>query len=47
MAKAIREWYCRECRGEAGGMDRVGRWGFEGGRGAIMGARSQGIVIYV
>lgn len=25
MAKAIREWYCRECRGEGGGWDRAGR----------------------
>lgn len=26
MAKAIREWYCRECRGEGvGGLDRAGR----------------------
>lgn len=21
MAKAIREWYCRDCRGEGDGMD--------------------------
>lgn len=25
MAKAIREWYCRECRGEGGGWPGQGR----------------------
>lgn len=25
MAKAIREWYCRDCRGEGVCLDRAGR----------------------
>lgn len=41
MAKAIREWYCRECQGEGGGMDKVGRGCIDGG-GAIMGCRVMG-----